>query len=150
MVSQFNHQLELTPSSRKITTFTTHAGLCRFKQFNHSTNSAAEIFQNKLQLIHGIAGVRNIADDNTVFGSNYEEHNKASRAYLLRLETHGLTLNMGKCKFLKQNLEFLGMIFSTGDVCPDPKKISVFVNTTTPSTLYGQLQLTVYLKFLQQ
>ena len=69
---------------------------------------------------------------NTIFGSNYEEHNKASRACLLRLETHGLTLNMGKCKFLKQNLEFLGMIFSTEDVCPDPKKISVFVNTTTP------------------
>ena len=42
---------------------------------------------------------------------------------------------MGKCKFLKQNLEFFGMIFSTEGVRPDPKKISAFVNTATPSTV---------------
>ena len=42
---------------------------------------------------------------------------------------------MGKCKFLKQNLEFFGMIFSTEGVGPDPKKISAFVNTATPSTV---------------
>ena len=55
---QAYHQLELTPSSRKITTFTTHAGLYRFKRLNYGTNSAAEIFQNTLQqLLHGIDGV---------------------------------------------------------------------------------------------
>ena len=47
-MSQAYHQLELTPSSRKITTFTTHAGLYRFKRLNYGTNSAAEIFQNTL------------------------------------------------------------------------------------------------------
>ena len=135
-MSQAYHQLELTPSSRKITTFTTHAGLYRFKRLTYGTNSAAEIFQNTLQqLLHGIDGVRNIADDIIIFGSNYEEHNKALEECLLRLETHGLTLNMGKCKFLKQNLEFFGMIFSTEGVRPDPKKISAFVNTATPSTV---------------
>ena len=63
-MSQAYHQLEQTPSSRKITTFTTHAGQYRFKRLNYGTNSAAEIFQNTLQqLLHGIDGVRNIADD---------------------------------------------------------------------------------------
>ena len=101
-MSQAHNQL--TPSSRKITTFTTHAGLYQCIRLNHGTNSAAERFQNTLQqLLHCTDGVRNIADIIT-FGSNYEE-------CLLRLETHGLTLNMGKCKFLKQNLEFFGMIF---------------------------------------
>ena len=133
---QAYHQLELTPSSRKITTFTTHAGLYRFKRLNYGTNSAAEIFQNTLQqLLHGNDGVRNIADDIIIFGLNQEEHNKALEECLLRLETHGLTLNMGKCKFLKQDLEFFGMIFSIEGVRPDPKKISAFVNTATPSTV---------------
>ena len=36
---------------------------------------------------------------------------------------------------LKPNLEFCGMIFSTEGVRPDPKKISVFVNTSTPLTV---------------
>ena len=135
-MSQAYHQLELTPSSRKITTFTTNAGLYRFKRLNYGTNSAAEIFQNILQqLLHGIDGVRNIVDDIIIFGSYHEEHNKALEECLLRLETHGLTLNMGKCKFLKQNLEFFGMIFSTEGVRPDPKKISASVNTATPSTV---------------
>ena len=111
-MSQACHQLELTPSSRKITTFATHAGLCQCKRLNYGTNSAAERFQNTLQqLLHGIDRVRNIADDIITLGPNYEEHNKALEKCLLRLETHGSTLNMGKCKFVKQNLEFFGMIF---------------------------------------
>ena len=132
-MSQAYHQLELTPSSRKITTFTTHAGLYQFKRLNYGTNSAAEIFQNTLQqLLHGIDGVRNIADDIIIFGSNYEEHNKALKECLLHLETHGLTLHMGKCKFLKQNLEFFGMIFSTEGVRPGPKKDFSFCQHNHP------------------
>ena len=42
-LSQAYHQLELSPTSRQITTFTTHSGLYRFKRLNYGTNSAAEI-----------------------------------------------------------------------------------------------------------
>ena len=62
---QAYHQLELAPSSRNITTFITHAGLYRFN------------------------GVRNIADDILIFGATYEEHNKAPKECLQRLELHG-------------------------------------------------------------
>ena len=89
------------------------------------------------QLLHGIDGVRNIADDIIIFGPNHKEHNKALEECLLRLETHGLTLNMGKCKFLKQNLEFFGMIFSTEAVRPDPmqKDFSFILSTQQPLQL---------------
>ena len=135
-MSQAYHQLELSTTSRNITTFTTHAGLYRFKRLNYGTNSAAEIFQNTLQrILHGIKGVRNIADDILVFGSTYEEHNRALAECLQRLEAHGLTLNHGKCKFLKHNLEFFGLLFSQDGVRPDPKKISAFNTITTPTTV---------------
>ena len=115
-MSQAYHQLELAPSSRSITTFITHTGLYRFKRLNYGTNSAAEIFQNTLQqVLHGINGVRNIADDVLIYGATYEEHNKALKECLQRLELHGLTLNLDKCRFLK--------------------KISAFNNTTTPTTV---------------
>ena len=92
------------------------------------------------RVCHPIPKVRDIsldlnADDIIIVGSNYEERNKALEECLLRLETHTLISNMGKCKFLKQNLQFFGMIFSTEGVRPDPKKISAFVNTATPSTV---------------
>ena len=86
------------------------------------------------QVLHGINGVRNIADDILIHGATYEEHNKALKECLQRLELHGLTLNLDKCRFLKTHLEFFGLLFSHDGVRPDPKKISAFNNTTTPTT----------------
>ena len=57
---------------------------------------------------------------------------------------------MGKCKFLKQNLEFFGMIFSTEGVRPDPKKILAFVNTATPSTVSEVRSLIVMANYSSQ
>ena len=112
-LTQAYHQLELSPSSRHITTFVTHTGIYRFKRLNYETNSAAEIFQHTLQqVLQGIKGVRNIADDILIFGSTYEEHNTSLEECLQRLEANGLTLNLGKCLFLKQNLDFFGLVFS--------------------------------------
>ena len=54
-ITQAYHQRELSPSSRQITTFITHAGPYRYKQLNYGTNSAAELFQYALQqILHDI------------------------------------------------------------------------------------------------
>jgi hypothetical protein len=45
-LTQAYHQLELSPSSRQITTFVRHTGIYGFKRLNYGTNSAAEIFQH--------------------------------------------------------------------------------------------------------
>ena len=148
---QVYHQLELSPSSRNITTFTTHAGLYRFKRPNYRTNSAAETFQNTpQQVLRDIDGVRNIADIILVYRATLKEHKQC----LKRLELHGLTLNLDKCKFLKNNLEFFGLLFSHEGAQADPKKISTFNNSTRPSTVseiislpgswQGQLYLAVH------
>ena len=57
------HQLELHPDSRYITTFSTHAGLWRYKRLNFGISSASEVFQNTIQtVLQGIPGVCNISD----------------------------------------------------------------------------------------
>ncbi len=78
-------------------------------------------------------GVKNIADDILVFGPTYQAHNEALAECLRRIQTHGLTLNFSKCLFLKQNLEFFGLAFTKDGVRPDPKKVSAFKNSSTPS-----------------
>ena len=111
-MSQAYYQLELSPKSRNITTFTTHVGLYRYKRLNYGTNSAAEIFQHTLaQVLKGLKGVKNVADDMTVFAHTREAHNAALEACLQRLEEHHLNLNIKKCKFLKTHLEIFGSIF---------------------------------------
>ena len=134
-LAQAYHQLELSPSSRQITTLTTHIGLFRCKRLNFGTSSASEIFQHTLQLsLQGINGVKNIADDIIIFGKDVKEHNENLNACLRRLKELNLTLNFEKCKFLKENLEFFGFIFSKKGKRPDPKKIAAFVNAATPTT----------------
>ena len=58
------HQLELTPESRSITTFSTHVGLFRYKRLNFVISSASEIFQETIRnIIQDIPNARNISDD---------------------------------------------------------------------------------------
>ena len=102
---------------------------------NYGTNSAAEIFQNTLQqVLHGINGIRNIADDILIYGTTYEEHNKALKECLQRLELHGLTLNLDKCRFLK-NHNFLACYSRMTAYVQTPRKS---LHSITPPS---QLQL---------
>ena len=64
-LSQAYHQLPLDEQNIIITTFSTHLGLFRYTRLPYGINAAAEIFQYTLQVqqqLHGIDGVRNIAD----------------------------------------------------------------------------------------
>ena len=128
-LSQAYHQLELDENSRKITTFSTHVGLYRYKRLNYGTNASAEIFQYMLQSqLHGLKGVKNIADDIIVYGTTREEHDENLDKCLSRLKQRGLTLNQSKCKFLNSTLEFFGQIFSEGGTRPDPKRVLPWVS----------------------
>ena len=63
-MSSAYHQLELDEESRHITTFTTHAGLRRYKRLLFGVNAASEIFQNAItDLLSDIPGVKNLSDD---------------------------------------------------------------------------------------
>ena len=46
-----------------------------------------------------------------------------------------LTLNFEKCKFLKKNLAFFGLVFTEQGVGPDPKKVEAFAKTQPPTTV---------------
>lgn len=92
------HQLELHEDSRPITTFSTHAGLFRYKCLNFGIYSTAEVFQDTIrQVLGSIPNVINISDDILVYGTTKEDHEKALEATLERLSKGGLMLNPKKC-----------------------------------------------------
>ena len=107
-------QLELDRDSRYITTFTTHQGLHRYKRLNFGTTSASEELQIKLErVLHNIKGCKNIADDIILFAKSQAELDNILSLILQRLSDHGLTLNLEKCEFDKQEVEFFGFEFSS-------------------------------------
>ena len=75
------HQLELTPDSRKITTFVTHCGLFRYKRLLFGVNSTSEQYQHEIQTaLAGIDGQENISDDIIVHAKDQPEHDGKPRA----------------------------------------------------------------------
>ena len=127
------HQLELAPESRYVTTFSTHAGLRRYKRLPFGINAASEIFQEAIrELLTGLPGCKNISDDIIVFGKGQEEHNKNLRGVLQRLKENNRRLNKDKCEFFKTEIKFYGHIFSSVGVRPDPKKADAIHKAKPP------------------
>ena len=113
--NQGYNQLELTPESRYITTFSTHLGLRRYTRLNFGVSSAVEIFQNNIcETLAGIPGAINLSDDILVFGKTQEEHDQALEATFKRLRESGLTLNRNKCVYNQPQLAFFGYVKSSG------------------------------------
>ena len=135
-LNQGYNQLELNPSSRYITTFSTHTGLWRYKRLNFGISSAAEVFQNAIrEVLSGLQGAVNISDDILVYGVTQEEHDTNLRATFQRLRENGLTLNKDKCVYNKSTLEFFGYVFSDGGMSPDPKKVKDIIDFERPTNV---------------
>ena len=131
------HQLELSEESRGITTFTTHAGLYRYKRLMFGITSAPEIYQHAIQqALHGCQGVRNISDDIIILhAKDDQEHDKRLEKLLERLQERGLTLNLEKCKFKMPQLEFMGYLLTACGIGPTESKVEAVVNAREPKTV---------------
>ena len=80
-------------------------------------------------LIHDIPGARNISDDIIIFGENQRAHDKA---VLKRLNDNGLTINVPKCKFTTNEIDFFGFKFSDKGLSADPKKVEALKAFKSP------------------
>lgn len=133
-LKQGYHQFVLHPDSRKITTFSTHVGLYRYKRLNFGMSCSAEIFQKRVSdVLSGIPGTRNFSDDIYVGGKDVKEHNERLERVLRRLQENKLTINTAKCQFRVDKILFFGHIFDKKGMSPDPKKVEALVKTETPS-----------------
>ena len=135
-MSQAYHQLELDEASRYITTFSTHVGLRRYKRLLFGVNAASEIFQHTIStLLSDIPGARNLSDDIIVYGRTQDDHDKALRATLQRLNDVGARLNKEKCVFSTDQLVFFGHVFSKSGIKADPEKIKTIIEAPTPKNV---------------
>ena len=135
-LNQGYNQLEITPQSRYIATFSTHPGLMHYKRLTFGISSAAEVSQNAIhESLKGIDSVINFIDDILVYGKTQKEHNRALEAVFQRLRDKGLTLNKRKCRYSKLKLEFLGYVFLVDSMLPDHQKIEDIPNLAAPSSV---------------
>ena len=94
------HQIELAESSRHLTTFKTHVGLCRYKRLPYGASEGSEICEHIIgQVLEGCHNVRNIVDDILVLGTTKEENDRSLENVLLILQEKNGTVNPTNCLF---------------------------------------------------
>ena len=99
--------------------------------------NAPATFQRCMDLVlSGLQGVELFVymGDIVIYADSLEEHVRKLKVLLARLQNAGLTLQPDKCRFLRQELTYLGHIISVNGVKPDPGKIRVVKQFPIPKT----------------
>ena len=118
-------QVEVDPGDREKTAFCTPEGLFEFNVMPFGLCNAPATFQRLMDSV--LAGLHwrdclVYIDDIVVVGKSFEEHLHNLQQVLERLRQAGLKLQPRKCRFLQQQVTFLGHTVSAQGVSPDPEK----------------------------
>ena len=81
-----------------------------------------------------IEGAEIIVDDLVVWGRNDEEHDKRLEQALERALKSGLKLNRKKCKFSVNRITYVGHIFSSNGLEPNPERVEAIVDLPEPNS----------------
>ncbi|XP_054287870.1 uncharacterized protein K02A2.6-like [Macrosteles quadrilineatus] len=129
-------QVPLHHESYKLTTFITPFGRFFFKRLPFGINSGPEVYQKRIyQVLDGLDGVVNQADDILVVGRTQEEHDHRLANVLQRLREHNVTLNKDKCNINVNRVKFLGHLIENGLIKPDPEKVEAIMKMQTPNNV---------------
>ena len=128
-------QVPLAEESKKLTAMLTPEGVYVHNVLAMGLSLASDVFEMIIKdMIKGLPGVINIADDLLIFGSTIEEHDKNLLAVLDRCKEIGLTLNPRKFKFKCKMVPFFGNVVSDQGILPDPKKVQSIKNWPSPKS----------------
>ncbi|XP_076740530.1 uncharacterized protein LOC143418699 [Maylandia zebra] len=131
-------QVQMDPTDREKTAFTTPVGLFEFERMPFGLCNAPATFQRLMQ--HCLSGqiaesLLVYLDDIIIYSPDFSSHLQHLDEVFQRLWRHGLKLQPNKCKFLQQEVKFLGHVVDKCGVRPDPDKISAVMDWPVPETI---------------
>ena len=75
-------------------------------------------------------------DDIFVFGDTCEQHDQRLESVLKRIEDNGVTLNIEKCEFAKEKIQFLGhLIIGKDGIEVDPSRVEAITQMEAPTNI---------------
>lgn len=141
-------QVKLSEKSSYMTTFWTPWGRYRWLRMPFGLTSAPEEYQQRQhEILEGLNGVHDVADDVLITGSgeNMEaaskDHEKNLREFFERARKVNLKINPAKMKLRMNEVNYMGHLLTSKGLKPDPEKVVAIQNMKRPSDAAGVLRL---------
>ena len=130
-------QRKLSDSCKLLTTFKTPWGRYCFSRLPFGISSAPEHLQKVMsRILDGLPGQVCQVDDILVFGETQEQHDHRLADVLERFQKANVTLNVEKCKFSQDKVQFLGHVVGNGGVEVDPNKVEAISEMKAPTDIF--------------
>ena len=125
-------QLEVDEKHQEYLTINTTMGLFRYTRICFGTASAPAIWQRTIdQILSGLSGVQCILDDMIVTGENDAQHLENLEKVLKRLSEYNMKVNLDKCEFFKEKVQYCGHEIDVFGLHKVSAKIESVLNTPT-------------------
>lgn len=103
------------------------------KDFPELFHGLFQSFKKMEDILKGCEGVVVYQDDNLIFGSNMQEHDRRVENVFKNLTVHGLQLNHQKCIYRQASAKFLKHMFDKQGIKPDTDKITYIRDVAQPT-----------------
>ena len=131
----------LDEEAKQYLVINTHKGLYQYHRLPFGVSSAPALFQRAMDFIlQGLSGVVCYIDDIMVTGANTEEHLANLGKVFFRLREYGLRLNLDKCRFLEESVEYLGYVINKEGIHTSSTKVQAVIDAPPPTTDLGELR----------
>ncbi|XP_062717120.1 uncharacterized protein K02A2.6-like [Aedes albopictus] len=134
-LSQAYLQLEVSPEDQEVLTLSTHLGLYRPTRLMYGVSSAQAIWQRLMEeVLNGFPRVTVFLDDIRVTGPNDQVHLQRLEEVLKRLSQYSMRINLDKCQFFADQIEYCGYLIDRNGIHKVRNKIDAIQNMPAPTT----------------
>lgn len=131
------HQIPLKTEDIEKTAFSINNGKYEFTRLPFGLKNAPAIFQRALDyILWSHIGERCYVyiNDIIIFSPNEEQHIKDIAEVFRTLQEANMKVQLDKCEFFKNEVEFLGFLISQQRIQTNPKKIETIIKFPYPKT----------------
>lgn len=143
-------QIKLDERSSNICTFSTPFGCYKFKRLPFGLSVAPEVFQRYVSnYFNDLPGTTAYIDDLLVSGKTQQEHDTNLKKVLERARKINIKFNPDKLQYKVNSVKYVGQIFSSEGMKPDPNRVKSIINLERPrdkKTLQSFMGMINYLR----